>query len=365
MAAESRRAERRMTGGRSDATEANTTEESTAPILGAVRRRVATASLSAGLVSLAAWFGWRLGTLGSHPIQITVLLIEISGWVGGVLVALGLIAATNPRELLERDDTYRYGCAVAACVRRTRASDLHQDLWTAVQRLRTRTVGGVADRAMVGVLVDGPRRIALVVTLALGLLVGVAPSPTPPVWALVAVATGSLLISLTHVVASGGRIRLGDRTRWSFATLGEVLSRADRADLAPRRWVGTVGTIVILNLAIALRGMSDRWTHGLPAMPDADRVVAMGWAAVVIVGGLYALRTIPTPQLGNAHLVSRRLEERTARQSALGATVCVGLVGLLAGVLPGNVDAGSNEPSRIEPVTHIEADTSVIGDIGD
>ena len=71
----------------------------------------------------------------------------------------------------------------------------------------------------------------------------------------------------------------------------------------------------------------------------------MVWAGLVVIGGLYTLRTIPTPKLGNAHLVARRLEERTARQSALGAAVCLGLVGLLAGILPGSVDPGADDPA--------------------
>jgi hypothetical protein len=178
----------------------------------------------------------------------------------------------------------------------------------------------------------------------------------PPLWALIAVVAGSACVSMSHVLGSQGSIRLGDRTRWSFASLGEVFSAADRDDVAPRRWVGTVATVVVLNLAIALRGMSDRWTHGLPPMSDAERMISMSWASVVVVAGLYALRTIPTPKLGNAHLVARRLEERTARQSALGAAVCVGLIGLLAGVLPGNIDTADHDPVRIEPVTQIEAD---------
>ena len=116
-----------------------------------------------------------------------------------------------------------------------------------------------------------------------------------------------------------------------------------------------------MNVAVALRGMSDRWTHGLPPMTDDERIVSMGWATLIVLGGLYALRTIPTPQLGNSHLVARRLEERTARQSALGAAVCLGLVGLLAGVLPGSVDAGADDPLRVEAPAQVEADGGVHG----
>lgn len=329
--------------------------------LSRARRRIATALLCAGALFLLAWFVWRIATIHFHPVAIVALLIELSGWTGGFAVGIGLLTASAPRGVLQPDDTYRYAVVVADRVGRTRATDLQHDLRAAVERLTARTAGGPADRAMIGVLVDGPRRIALVATLTLALLLGVAPLDVPPWWALGSLAAGTALIASTHVVASEGRIRFGDRTRWSYATLGEVFSSKDQADQAPRRWVGTVGTIVVLNLAIALRGMSDRWTHGLPAMTDDERLLAMVWAGVLVLGGLYTLRTIPTPKLGNSHLVARRLEERTARLSALGAAVCLGLIGLLAGVLPGSVDPGTNDPARIETPPQIEAGGGIGG----
>lgn len=325
------------------------------------RRRVAVVLFAAGSTMLVGWFAWRLATLGAHPIQIVVLLVELSGWTAGALVAVGLIAARSPRDVLRPDHTYRYAVAVADCVGRTRSTDLHRDLRLATDRLRTRSIGGLADRAMLGILIDGPRRIALVATLALALLFGVPVAPIPPVWALAAVTVGTASVAASHVVASGRRIRFGDRMRWSFASVGEVLAPTDRADIAPRRWVGTVGAVVVLNIAIALRGMSDRWTHGLPAMNDDERLVLIVWSSLIVVGGLYTLRTIPPPKLHNAHLVSRRLEERTARQSALGAAVCLGVVGLLAGVLPGSVDAGTDDPLRVERPSQVVADGGADG----
>ena len=329
--------------------------------LSRARRRISIGLLGLGALSLLAWFAWRVVTLDLHPVPVVTVLIELSGWTGGFAVAVGLLNARAPRSVLQPDHTYRYAFVVADRVGRTRATDLQQDLRAAVDRLTTRTAGGPADRAMIGVLIDGPRRIALVATLTLALLLGVAPLDVPPTWALVALGAGTTLVAMSHVVASEGRIRFGDRIRWSFATLGEVLSPVDRVDQAPRRWVGTVATIVVLNLAIALRGMSDRWTHGLPPMTDDERLVAMTWAGLLVLGGLYTLRTIPTPALGNAHLIARRLEERTARQSALGAAVCLGLIGLLAGVLPGGIDSGPDDPVRIEAPSQIKAG----GDVGD
>ena len=329
--------------------------------LSRARRWVATGLLCVGALFLLAWLVWRVATLHLHPVAVVSLLIELSGWTGGLVVGVGLLTASAPRGVMQPDDTYRYAVVVADRVGRTRATDLQHDLRAAIERLTTRTAGGPADRAMIGVLVDGPRRIALVATLIIALLLGVAPLDVPPLWAFGSLVAGTALVASAHVVASEGRIRFGDRTRWSYATLGEVLSSSDHADQAPRRWVGTVGTIVVLNLAIALRGMSDRWTHGLPAMTDDERLLTMVWAGLLVVGGLYTLRTIPTPKLGNAHLVARRLEERTARQSALGAAVCLGVVGLLAGIFPGSVDPGEHDPARIETPAQIEAG----GGVGD
>lgn len=330
------------------------------------RRSCAAGLLTVGALALFVWLGWRLATLDFHPVPIVALLIELSGWIGGFTVGIGLLAASAPRAVPRHDDgdrdgTYRYAHAVASCVGRTRATDLHQDLRTAVGRLTSRSAGGLADRAMIGVLIDGPRQIALVATLTCALLLGVAPLDVPPLWAMAVVVAGASLVAASHVVASAGRIHFGDRTRWSFATIGEVFSAADRADQAPRRWVGTMGAIVVLNLAIALRGMSDRWTHGLPAMNDDQRLVVLMWAGLLVLGGLYTLRTIPPPKLGNAHVVARRLEERTARHSAIGVAVCLGAVGLLAGVLPGSVDPGADDPARIESPAKVDADDGAGG----
>jgi hypothetical protein len=209
------------------------------------------------------------------------------------------------------------------------------------------------------VLVDGPRRLALIAVAVLGLLIGVSPMPVPTAPALVALGIGVGGMSLAMGILSQGRIAVGDRLRWTYGSIGELLIRDDVDGVAPRRWVGTVGTIVVVNLAVALRGMSDRWTHGLPTMANDMRVVAMVYAMTLVVGALYTLVTTAAPQLDNAHIVSRRLEERTARQSALGGAMCVGLIGLIAGILPGCVDPGDDHATRIEHVTEREVGSAV------
>ncbi len=199
----------------------------------------------------------------------------------------------------------------------------------------------------------------MIAVAVVGLLIGVSPMPVPTVPALVALTIGAGGLSLATVVLSERRIAVGDRLRWTYGSIGELLIRDDLEGVAPRRWVGTVGTIVVVNLAVAMRGMSDRWTHGLPTMSNDMRVVAMVYAMTLVAGALYTLVTTAAPQLDNAHLVSRRLEERTARQSALGGALCIGLVGLLAGVLPGCVDPRDDHAGRIEHVTEHEVGATV------
>jgi hypothetical protein len=284
-----------------------------------------------------------------HPIQLAVFVLEIIGVLAGVAVAVGLLAAESPRSLFaaDRREAHRFGLAVGDIVGRTRSIDLNRDVRCLGRYFRDQRRRTPADVAVAAVLVDGPRRLGLVVALTIALLLGVAPMPLPPAWAVGAAVAGVIGMSAGHVLLAGGRIRFGDRIRWSYAALGEVFSRSDRDDLAPRAWVGTVAAVVVVNLAIALRGMSDRWTHGLTPMTNDDRLVTMALAIVLVVGALYTLHTSTQPELANAHLVSRRLEERTARQSAVGAAVCVGLIGLLAGVLPGTVDAADDTSDSV------------------
>ena len=207
---------------------------------------------------------------------------------------------------------------------------------------------------MGSVLIEGPRRLILVATLTAALVFGIAPMPMPPTAAIAAALVGAAAMSCAHVAMGRGRIHVGDRTRWAYCALGEVLSPADHEGLAPRRWVGTIATVVVVNLALALRGTSDRWTHGLSPMSSDDRLITMLLAVGVVAGALFTLRTMAAPSFPDAHLVSRRLEERTARQSALGGAVCFGLIGLLAGVLPGSVDAAHDQPPGVVQVTHHE-----------
>ena len=94
-----------------------------------------------------------------------------------------------------------------------------------------------------------------------------------------------------------------------------------------------MATMVVLNLAVALRGLSDRWTHGLRKMSHDGRATAMSIAIGLVFVGLIGLRTLQRPELG-FYGATRRLEESSARRLALGGTIAIAVFGFVVGVLP-------------------------------
>lgn len=330
----------------------------------AVSSRPARGRRACGLVALAlaavgwgTWIVWRVAHVTAHPFVLVMLLLELVGAAAGVAIGLAL-ARDWPavrRAIPDRRDPRRFPCAIADAVGHDRPAELRPALRRYAGAPRRACL---AEIAVAGALVDGPRRLLLVVVLTLALLVGVAPVAVPPIAVLAALGTGAVAMSVAHVCLGRGIIRFGDRIRWSYAALGEVVGKRDEA-FAPRRWVGAVAAVVVVNLAIALRGMSDRWTHGLAPMSDGERVTTMLFALSVVLGALYTLATTPAPEA--APVMSRRLEERTARRSALFGAVCVGVVGLVAGVLPGSVDAADDDPGGVEHITEDQLGAVVTG----
>lgn len=302
-----------------------------------------------GLAAQTVWLAWRVTHLPVNAVALVVLAVELAGVVGSLTITIGLARARDPRSVYVDDprDSHRYAFAIADIVGRTRSTDVHSDVVRVVRAVPRRRPRRSAEAAMGAVYLEGPRRLALVVALSLGLLNGQAPMSVPPWWAVVAAVAGGGAVAVSQVALGDGRIRFGDRTRWSYSSIGETVGAVDLDGVAPRRWVGTMASIVVVNLAIALRGTSDRWTHGLHPMPDDQRVVTMALAIVVVVGALFTMSTTRAPELDDTGR-SRRLDERSARQSVLGATMVIGLTGLLAGVLPGGVDAADDDPVRTE-----------------
>lgn len=314
-------------------------------------------SLLIAISCLAMWLGWWALALHPGPMPIALLALEIIGLLAGVGVAIALVRSRRPLERsVDADRTFRYLDAVAAGHGVHQARAVRRQLEVAMRAVTSMRPTRSRDVARCGVMIEGPRRLVQLVLVALALLTGVTPFPVPPVWALAMLTIGLAAMSLSHSLLSGGAIVPGDRVRWSYASMGEVCShRGDDESMAPRRWVGVVGAAVALCLAIALRGISDRWTHGLPAMSIEDRAVLMTLAIVLVVGALTTLGTMSEPQIRDAHLVARRLEERTARQTVLAGAVCVGVIGFLAGVLPGHVDAADRDVPGVEQITDRDA----------
>lgn len=195
---------------------------------------------------------------------------------------------------------------------------------------------GLATLAWSLVAIEGMRRLVGVGLVIAVLLSGQFPSAEPPPALLVALVASQLLLTLGHFLLSDGLVRPGSRLRWSMASVGAGFGDGISRTGLPIRWTATLATMVSLNLAVSLRGVSDRWTHGLGAMTHEQRVMSMLVAAWMVGWGMAALRTLPQPQLGY-YGATRRLEETSTRRLALGATFTVAAVGMVAGMLPGGL----------------------------
>ena len=315
-------------------------------------RRLGGVGVALGTVAWAAWLTGRLAHASAHPLWVVLFASELLGVITGAVVATVLarrpVATAAPvsrgatRDRGDGTDVDRYPIAVAGLLGIANGPDLRKSVRAAWHPAFAPTTP-IAERALALVRIDGTRRLVMIVGLALSMLLGVAPLDQPSPWLLVAGGAGLVLTSVGSMLLTGGAIRPGDRLRWSFASIGLTVGPVERSDAMPVRWAGVTGSIVVLNLAVALRGVSDRWTHGLPPMADADRVVTMSAALLLITGGLATLRHLTPPEPGRCNMSSRR-EERSARQSALGATAIAGILGLLAGILPGSVDAADRQP---------------------
>jgi hypothetical protein len=322
------------------------------PLLSArpARTRLGGALTAVACALLATWFAWRITSIGAHPLEIVFFAAEVVGVVGGTIISFGLARAGERRHVYEHEpaDSHWFAVAIADIVGRTRMVDLHREVRSALRGSPLWPPRNRADATIAALLWEGPRRLAVVLTVSIGLLLGVSPVPAPPWWAIATAASGYACLAVSHVILGRGRLRLGDRTRWSFGAIGEVVARTDVAGHAPRRWIGAMAVAVGVSLAVALRGMSDRWTHGLESMHYDDRVTALVLAASLVLGALYTINTTPGPDPVDPHLAVRRLDESSVRQSLLFAAVVIGLIGLFAGVVPG---AGTDiDDSVVAPV---------------
>ena len=315
--------------------------------------RVATC---AGLALWVAWITWQLSGSVHGPVGAATIALELVALVVAALVTAGLWRVEAAPAF---DRTYAHGerptvpeiMAVVLAVdpalvdvsgeigRPVTADDTGEVAWARRGMSILRDVGRasrptVRDAAWSVVALDGVRRAACLAVLTAVLFSGRVPFDMPtPGWVAV-LALGVVMVSVGHWLLSGGRLVPGARLVWSMASVGAGLGDGVSRTTLPIRWVATMASIVVLNLAISLRGLSDRWTHGLGAMPQDARVVAMSIAFGFVGTGLLALRTLPQPDL-DFYGATRRLEETSARRLALGATVGIAIVGFAAGAAPG------------------------------
>lgn len=293
-----------------------------------------------GLGAWTVWLAWRAASLDG-VVAVVVFPLELAAFVAAALVVASLwtpLARTSPPtrgELLPvrlagplgvpidevapggRDDT-----GEAALARHALALLDPRTGWPG------RRAAGWAVLA-----IEGARRQAFVAVLVVVLLTGRFPFPKPPPVALGAAALALPMLAAAPWLLSGGRLRPGDRLVWSMASIGAGLGDGVSRSGLPIRWAATMATMVVLNVAVSLRGVSDRWTHGLGPMTHDERVASMLVATGLVLTGLVALRSLPHPSLA-PYGATRRLEEGSTRRLALGATFGVAAVGLVAGMLP-------------------------------
>ncbi len=126
---------------------------------------------------------------------------------------------------------------------------------------------------------SGLRRVGFIAVIVASLLTGTLPlRPNLAVLA-AAWAPGWILTSLGLGLMSGWTMRPGDRTRWSLRNLGASCQGLRhpigfdqrRAPImtphALQHGGALVASVVVLSSVMMLRGLSERWTHALGAMP--------------------------------------------------------------------------------------------------
>jgi hypothetical protein len=319
----------------------------------AVRWAGRVASL-AGLAAWSTWLAWRVASAPVDAISALVLVLEVAALIVSLVLSAALWSfgslpghsrVTARSAPLVDVVGEMLGVADLATLPARGADDTGE---VARARRGLQLLDPRSSRAIVGrpvavtawalVAVDGIRRMMFVALLVVVLLTGRFPFELPSATMLAAPAVAVMLFSVSHWMLSGGMLRPGVRLRWSMASVGAGLGDGISRSGLPIRWTATLATMIVLNLAVALRGVSDRWTHGLGAMPRDERVVAMLVAWWLVLVGFAALRILAKPSLG-FYGATRRLEETSTRRLALGTTLAVALVGFAAGVLPGGLPA--------------------------
>lgn len=316
----------------------------------------------AGFGAWSLWLVWRVAATPLGALNLFVLVLEVAALLVSVVVSVALWSAPRRTgssagsparpdvlpdvfaELLglgELGSVATHGADDTGEVARARRGLRLLDPRSGRSEATPQHRAGrrlVAETAWALVAVEGIRRMLFAALLVTVLLSGRLPFELPG-WSTLALVVGAqLLFALGHWLLSGGVVRPGTRLRWSMASVGAGFGDGTSRTGLPIRWTATLATMIVLNLAVSLRGLSDRWTHGLGPMPHDERVAAMVLSWWLVLVGFAALRTMVQPSLG-FYGATRRLEETSTRRLALGTTLAVAMVGFVAGVLPGGLPA--------------------------
>jgi len=303
-----------------------------------------------GLVAWSIWLAWRVST-STGAMSVVVLVLEVAALLVAVVISAALWSLPERGRRLTRSASFvdvvgdLLGVDALVSVGAHGADDTGEVARArrGLELLNPRgshpTSGPrLAVTAWALVAVEGIRRMLFVTVLVAVLFSGRFPFEIPA-WSTFAVLVlAQVFFSISHWLLSGGVLWPGVRLRWSMASVGAGLGDGTSRTGLPIRWTATLATMVVLNLAVALRGVSDRWTHGLGAMPHDERVLVMVVSGWLVVVGFAALRILVQPSLGY-YGATRRLEETSTRRLALGGTLAVALVGFIAGVLPSGLPA--------------------------
>lgn len=311
-----------------------------------------------GVVAWSFWLAWRSTSSPLGVVSVVVLVLEIAALLVSIVLSAALwslpgrpcpvrksagltdlfaellgLAGLEAVEAHGADDT-------GEVARARRGLRLLDPRTASTVRTAAPTSGRrqIATTAWALVAVEGMRRMMFVGVLVAVLLTGRLPFQMPAWPVLAALIGAQMSFAVGHWLLSGGVLRPGARLRWSMSSIGAGLGDGASRTGLPIRWTATLATMVVLNLAVALRGVSDRWTHGLGPMPHDERVAAMVLSWWLVIVGFAALRILDKPSLG-FYGATRRLEETSTRRLALGTTLAVALVGFVAGVLPSGLPA--------------------------
>ena len=315
----------------------------------------------AGFGAWSLWLVWRITASPLGAVSIAVLVLEVVALMVSIVVSAALWSSpersgaptrSDPPQALpdvladllgvvELGSVGAHGADDTGEVARARQGLRLLDPRSTRNETASGPSGGrrlLAETAWAVVAVEGIRRMFFAVVLVAVLLSGRLPFEWPG-WSTIGLVVGAqLLFALGHWMLSGGVVWPGRRLRWSMASVGAGFGDGASRSGLPIRWTATLATMVVLNLAVSLRGLSDRWTHGLGPMPHDERVAAMVLSWWLVIVGFAALRTLARPSLG-FYGATRRLEETSTRRLALGTTLAVAMVGFVAGVLPGGLPA--------------------------